>query len=290
MKKISIIGANSFLARNFIQYCKNNGLLYNFYLYDRKRIIDLKDSMVVDFNDLNSINSINYDVDVIIVFVGRTGVLSSINDYSNYISVNELLFLNLFTVYINKKSNAKIIYPSSRLMYKSNECSKISEESQIECKSVYAITKFASENYLKVFGNLYGLKYNILRICSTFSTLIENNGNYGTFEILENQAINKGEIVLFGDGNQKKTFTHLNDICLAFNKLIETKETLYSDYNLGGQELTMNEVAEYIAKKHNVGIKHIDWPKDYYAVDGGTVVFDSTRFDTEFNMEYQKIV
>ena len=290
MKTISIIGSNSFLAKNFIQYCTDEKLDYKLKLYEQKKACNDKTTNIIDFDDLNSIGKIDFNVDIIMIFIGKTGVLQDIQNYIEYIHVNEVIFLNILSTYVLKKSNAKIIYPSSRLIFKSNNYGKVFEDSEIECKSVYAVTKWASENYLKVFANLYDIKYNILRICTTFGTLIESKGTYGTFEMLVRQAIDNKEIVLFGDGKQVKTFTHLEDICLAFKKLIDAKETIYKDYNLGGQQLSMLDMASYISKKYDVNIKFIEWPKNYKLVDGGSVVFDSSRFDNEFHMQYKVIL
>ena len=57
-----------------------------------------------------------------------------------------------------------------------------------------------------------------------------------------------------------------------------------------GQELQLINIAESIAKDYNVDVNHEEWPYIYQKVDGGSVVFDSTRFDSEFFMEYENLM
>ena len=292
MKRIAIIGAGSFLARNFIKYCIDNKKNYTFELYDHVNRKDFPQFpfKIIDFKELKSIKTINFNVDIIMIFIGKTGTTNGFDLYQQFIEVNEIMLLSLLQVYNEANSKACIIYPSSRLIFKSNEKEKIREDSPKECKSIYAITKLAAEEYLHLYHDVYGLPYIILRICTPIGSLLEDFGNYGTFEIFKNQALERKEITVFGDGKQKKTFTSMNDICKAFSLIIDKGVTEFADYNLGGQELQLIDIAKTIAKEYNVKIKHIVWPTIYKKVDGGSVVFDSTRFDNEFSMEYEKLI
>lgn len=292
MKRISIIGSGSFLARNFITFCIAQKKDYTFELYD---YVDRNDfpqftSKTIDFNDKESVKQIDFDVDAVMIFIGKTGTINGFEIYKQFIDVNEVMLLNLLRAYKEASSNALIIYPSSRLIYKSNEKEKIAENAPKECKSVYAVTKLAAERYLHLYKEVYGVKYVILRICTPIGSLLDDFGNYGTFEIFKNQALEKKLITIFGDGKQKKTFTSMKDICKAFSLIIDKGYTNFYDYNLGGQELQLINIAESIAKEYNVDVNHVEWPDIYQKVDGGSVVFDSTRFDSEFLMEYENLM
>ena len=292
MKRIAIIGAGSFLARNFITYCIKNHRNYKFELYDH---VERKDFLQfpfkrIDFKDFYSVSTINFDVDSVMIFVGKTGTINGFHDYQQFVEANEILLLNILRAYVESKTNALIIYPSTRLIFKSDEKQKISEDSPHEFKSIYAITKYAAENYLKLYSEIYDFSYVIIRICTPIGTLLKDFGSYGTFEIFKKQALDNKEVTVFGDGKQKKTFTIMSDICKAFSLIIDKGETEYREYNLGGQELQLIDIAKSIASEYHVGIKHIEWPELNKKVDGGSVVFDSSRFDKEFGMNYVKLL
>lgn len=288
MKKVAIIGSESFLARNFIEYCRINKLQYSFDLYDycERSQSNYRKYTQIDFLDDNSIDNIDFSVDAVLVFTGKTGTTEGLEKYKEFIIVNEIMMLNILHAIIKSEYKPHIIYPSTRLLYKSNEKEKITENSLFQCKSIYACTKRSAEEYLSIYKSVYGINYTILRICTPIGTLISDFGNYGTFETFKNQAIKNGKITVFGDGKQKKTFTQIKDICRAFTLLVDKQIPQHEDYNLGGQELSLLDIATHIAKEYNVRVDHIDWPEVYKKVDGGSVVFDSSRFDQEFNMSY----
>lgn len=292
MKRIAVIGSGSFLARNFIKHSVDNGLDYQFELYDYCEQDDCPQFHFnkIDFSDPEDVKRIDFSVDVIMIFIGKTGTAVGFDNFKAFIEVNEIMLLNILTAYVELKSKARIIYPSSRLVFKSNESKLIDEDGERECKSVYAITKQAAEEYLTVYADAFGAEIVILRICTPIGTLLHDFGHYGTFEIFKNQALQNKEITVFGDGSQRKTFTWMNDICRAFTKIIEKESILFRDYNLGGQALSLLQIAEKIAKEYHVDIKHVPWPEIYLKVDGGSVVFDSARFDGEFGMTYSDII
>lgn len=293
MKRITIIGSESFLARNYIKYIIENKQSeeYRLFLYD---LVDKTNNSVgeyhqVDFRKKEDISEMNYDVDCIFIFAGLTGTVKGFENFTQYISANEILLLNILDVYRKKGSTARIIYPSTRLIYKSNYETKVSETDEIELRSVYAVTKYAAEQYLKIYHDTYGIDYVVLRICTPIGSIIDSYGNYGTYEIFKNQAIREHAITVYGDGKQKKTFTHIEDICKAFDILVTSDSLNYSEYNLGGQELCLLDIVKKITDEYNVPIKFVDWPEIDKKVDGGSIVFDSSRFDDEFSFSYKDV-
>lgn len=294
MKHIAIIGSESFLARNFIKYISQKYKIYErmLFLYDCVEKTNNHEYSYnqINFDDLESVRKINFDVDFVMIFIGKTGVTRGFEDYEQFIKVNEILLLNILRVYVETQSRSVIIYPSSRLLFKSNEDNLVNEMSELKMRSIYAVTKYAAEKYLEIYRDVYNVRFVILRICTPIGTLLEDFGNYGTFEIFKNQAEKEGKIRLFGNGEQRKTFTHILDVCKAFDLIIEKGNVDWDNYNLGGKALALWDIVQNIANKNGVPIEKIEWPELYYKVDGGTVVFDSSRFDKEFGMEYRDVL
>lgn len=289
MKKISVIGSNSFIAQNLITYLNQYPDSYELFLYDRNENENVKNYTRVDFRELKEVNKIRFDVDIVFIFIGRTGGVQGFNEYSSFIEINEVYFLNILKCYIEQENRPRIIYPGTRLIFEDSE-ELIKETSALRPKSVYAVTKLACENYFKIYKDAFGLDYVVLRICTPYGTLIKSKGSYGTFEIFWNQALKDKKITVFGDGNQRKTYTQMIDICEAFRRLIEADNVKYESYNLGGQALSINNVVSEIAKESDAEIVHVPWPEIYKAADGGSVVFDSERFDSEFGMTYHTVI
>lgn len=283
--KIEIMGSNSFLARNFIQYIFLNNLKCELVLYDiaekQLRLQCNSTSNIeyrqIDLENKKDLEKISFDSDAFFIFTGKTGTVKGFESYEEFIKVNEIYLLHLLTEYVKRKSKSKIIYPSTRLVYKENKQHKIKENAEKKMKSVYAITKYAAEKYLELFHDVFEIEYCIFRICTPYGTLLEDAGNYGTFEFFTNQAKKGKNISVFGDGEIRKTYTHIKNICEIFWKSIFCKGCANDTYNIGGNVKSLVEIAEEIANQYDVGIKYVSWPEINEKVDGGTTMLDSKK-------------
>ena len=63
-------------------------------------------------------SKLDFACDIVYMFVGRTGTTQGFEEYDNFIDVNERALLNVLTAMKEQKSKAKIIFPSTRLVYK----------------------------------------------------------------------------------------------------------------------------------------------------------------------------
>ena len=92
MKSVTIIGANSYIARNLIQNVKNEALDIRLFLYDREDVHKdgCNDYAPVNILDESSVAGINFDVDAVILFAGKTGTYAGFDEPEAFVEVNEL--------------------------------------------------------------------------------------------------------------------------------------------------------------------------------------------------------
>ena len=76
-------------------------------------------------------------------------------------------------------------------------------------------------------------------------------GDYGmVLPIFVQKALANDPIPIFGDGSQKRSFTHVDDACRAIIKLMETKNALGKVFNVGNEnEITIEELAQLVISK-----------------------------------------
>lgn len=284
--KITIIGSNSFIARNYIYTLIKEGN-HEIFCYDRES--DQKDFKLnytsIDISKKTDIEKINYDVDVIYYFVAITGTHDGFENPSLYIKINEIALVEFISTYIEKKSKAKIVYPSTRLVYDGSN-QPLKEDANKKFKTIYAINKYAAEEYLKIYANSYNISFVILRICVPFGSLIPNASSYGTLEFMLNKAKNSENITLYGDGDIKRTFIHISDLCEVFKRCANIKD-INPIYNVGGWTYSLNEVATLIAGLYNVEVDYMEWPEKALMIETGDTMFDSTALDNSIDMEYK---
>ena len=289
--RIIIIGANSYIARNFIYYLyhKYKDIL-DILLYDKdiKHLDNYSSYHSINLLDKQSLEKINFNCDFIYLFSGITGTMQGFSEYELFVKLNELGLLNVLDYMRHKKSKAVLIFPSTRLVYKGVLNKKLDEDATKEFKSIYAINKFACEQYLKLFQSLYDINYTIFRICVPYGSLISRNKSYGTISNFLEKASNGDNIIIYGDGQQKRTFIYIGDLCEALYEGAISGKCNNDVFNIGGADcMSIYDAALGIAKLFKVNVRSSQWPADALSIETGDTIFCSRKFDSKIMMEYK---
>lgn len=281
MKKIAVLGANGYIARNLVYVLKNEYPDFKLKLYgcEPDSVDNVPDYYVVDMTDKEAVKSIDLSCDIIFMFVGRTGSANGFESYDSFIDINERTLLNLLAEYRRQNSKARIVFPSTRLVYK-GKTGILREDSEKEFKTIYAINKYACEQYLKQFNNVYNVSYSIFRICVPYGSLIPGASSYGTAEFMLNKASKGENITLYGDGSARRTLTYIGDLCKSIIEGALTDKCLNDVFNIGGEDYSLKEMADLIAKKYGVDVEYIPWPDVALKIESGDTVFDSEKLDS----------
>jgi len=274
-KKIAIIGAYGFIGKHITHYLKSNGYI-NVDCYDVVEESDLPNYHKVDLTDNESVSYINLDVDFIFMFAGLTGTYAGFDAYNKYVAINELGLLNLLNAIRNSQYRPKIIFPSTRLVYKGKD-EPLKEDEEKECKTIYAANKIACEGYLKAYHDSFDIPYTIFRICIPYGNLLSTDYSFGTVGFFIKQAMAGKDITLYGGGLIKRTFTHMEDLCHQIIEGAFKPESNGEIYNIGGEMLTLHDAAEIIAKKYGVNVTAVPWPERDLRIESNHTYFDDTK-------------
>ena len=287
--KAFIFGGNGYLGKHLAFYLFNNN--YDVTVFDIGEIFceNFKIKYVkFNINDTNSIKNLIFDCDLLFSFIGLTGTEISFSNYKQFIDVNEIGLLNLLDHLKTLEHKPKIIFPSTRLVYKGKIGIDLTESSEKEFKTIYASSKYNGELYLNMYHNLYNINYTIFRICIPYGNIFNNKFSYGTIGFfLESAKVNQ-KITLFGDGHLKRTFTHVLDICDQILKVSIMNESDLECYNIHGETFSLYEIAKLIAIQMNSEIENLDWPTNSLKLESGDTIFDSTKIRIlyPFNLKY----
>lgn len=287
MRKVVIIGANSYIARNIYYVLKREWTDILIKLYDRAdaQVDGASYYKRIDILSAESVKNIDFDCDVIYMFAGKTGSANGFDEFNTFIDINEKALLNVLNEYRHQKSRAKIIFPSTRLVYKGKKGPQ-KEDAEKEFKTIYAINKFACEQYLEQYNRVYDVRYCIFRICIPYGTLIPNASSYGTAEFMISKASKGDSISLYGDGSVRRTLTYMGDLCKVLIKGAFSDNCLNDVFNIGGEDYSLKEMAILIAKKHRVGIDYVSWPDVALKIESGNTVFDDSKLQKACPVQY----
>ncbi len=289
-----VLGANGFLGQNLCYWLVKSN--YKVLAVGRREKFageSFLPSSTVSYVKANL--SVEQDVsalplqsaDAIFMMAGQTGTSQGFSAYENYVTSNEIALLHLLSVHQKQHARARIVFPSSRLVYKGQRQMFLKEESEKEAKTVYAANKIACENYLAAWANAYDTPYTILRICVPYGQLIPGDYSYGTLGFMLRQATENGVINLYGDGSSARTFSHVEDICRVMGAIAVEEKTNRETYNLGSNDnLTLLELANAISNKFNAKVKLNDWPPLDKAIESGDTIFDDKKLQNVLSYSY----
>lgn len=270
--KAAVIGANGYIGRHISYYLRLQG--HHVSCYD----VSGPDCMIVDLTDRLSIKKIDLDVDTIYMFAGLTGTYAGFDKYEKYVNINEITLLNLLDAIRLSPFRPRIVFPSSRLVYKGVEYA-IKEDDEKETKTIYAVNKLACEGYLYAYSNSFEIPFTIVRICVPFGNLMGNDYSFGTLGFMIHLAQTKKEITLYGTGKVRRTFTSMGDLCKQIVNIAASSEGINNVYNIGGVTYSLVDVADVVAQRYGAKISFVDYPTRDFLIESGSTFFDSSKIE-----------
>jgi UDP-glucose 4-epimerase len=109
----------------------------------------------------------------------------------------------------------KIIYASSCAVYgEVGDCS-ISESFPIHPVSFYGLSKYTPEAYIRLFHELFGLSYTIVRYSNVYGPRQTSSGEGGVISIFSEKLLRGESPSIFGTGEQTRDFIYVKDVAAA---------------------------------------------------------------------------
>ena len=210
------------------------------------------------------------------MFAGLTGTFAGFDSYEKYFKINELGLLNLLDAIRKSEFRPKVVFPSTRLVYKGSD-KPIKENDEKETKTLYAVNKLACEGILYAYKQSFDIPYTIVRICIPYGNLLSTDYSFGTVGFFIRQAKAGNAIPLYGSGYIKRTFTHIEDLCYQVVNVAMKEESNGEIYNIGGQKLSLREVAEFIAQKFGSKVVTVEWPERDLRIESDNTYFDDSK-------------
>lgn len=283
--KVAIIGSKGYIGRNLCSFLRLKGI--EPMCYDVLEG-DEDNYMKVDLTDKESVKKIDLNVDYFFFFTGLTGTYVGFDKYNQYCQINEMTLLNLLDEIRLSPYRPKIVFPSSRLVYKGQD-KALCEDDEKEAKTIYAANKIACEYYLQAYNKSFDIPYTIFRICVPFGNLIGDDYSFGTIGFFI-KAAKTGRIKLYGNGTVKRTFTEIGDLCAQIYKASLLEESNCQTYNIGGVTYSLFEAASIVAQYYGAQVEGVAWPEKDLRIESGSTVFDSTKIELLIgHIEYKSI-
>ena len=191
----------------------------------------------VDLSEVSNYDKFMDSADVIFHIGALARIQPSLTDPSPCIKNNFMSTLNVLDY--AREHNSQVIYAGSSTRHHGIY------------KSPYAWSKLAGENLCELYSNLYDLNTSICRFYNVYGKYHIHTGDYATvLAIFERQFINNEPITITNKGEQRRDFTHVDDIVDALVRCIG-KDFRAEDFELGrGVNFSINEIADCFGEDH----------------------------------------
>ena len=159
----------------------------------------------------------------------------------------------------------KFIFASSSEVYGEPDSNPITEKNSTKGKTIYGISKIIGEEYCKAYKQKYNLNYTILRFFNTYGP---NQDEKFVITNFIKAALENKYLIINGFGNQKRSYTYVEDSAIATVMAAFSKKTNQKIYNVGNgnEPITLTELAVKISKKLRKKVK-IKYKKNFLGSD-----------------------
>ncbi len=183
------------------------------------------------------------DVDAVFHLSAQAGVRASWGkSFDTYIRDNILATQRLLEFYKDRDLK-KFVYSSTSSVYGDAEL-PVREDRPVRPISPYGVSKLAAENLCYLYWKNHGLPTVSLRYFTVYGPRQRPDMGINRFT----NAILKGEtITIFGDGEQTRDFTYVDDVVRA-NYLAATSDVSGEVFNIAaGSSISVNDLISLIA-------------------------------------------
>ena len=255
------------------------GLLYN--------VAGIEDRLTVNISDVRDEHSLRYlvrDQDVLFNLAGQTSHLDSMTDPYTDLEINARSQLSILEACRYENPGVTVVFASTRQLYGRPRQLPVDESHPIAPVDVNGINKAAGEWYHLLYGDVYGIRTSVLRLTNTYGPRMRVRDSRQTFlGIWIRHALADEEILIYGDGSQRRDLTYVDDAIAAFLLAATREEAAGRVYNLGGDgHVSLLELGETLTRIAGSGrIRLIPFPEDRKAIDIGDFYADYSAIESE---------
>ena len=208
------------------------------------------------------------DVEVVAHLAAETGTGQSMYEIAHYNEINTQATALLFDILANQKNRkvARVVLTSSRSIYGegaylASDGARVfpgartaavatAETDPPNPASIYAATKYAQEDIVRIGCEAFGIGYAILRLQNVYGEGQSLNNPYTGILSIFSTRIRRGlDLPLFEDAAESRDFVHVDDVAESLLRAITRERAPNTVINVGsGRPTSVRDVAEGLAR------------------------------------------
>ena len=227
-------------------------MLDNFATGRRENLLDLIGSIELVEGDVQSYERASAavrGVDVVFHQAALPSVPRSVQDPLTSNATNVTGTLNVLLA-ARDEGVRRVVFASSSSVYGANPELPKREDMATLPIAPYAVAKLAGESYCRSFTHVFGLETVALRYFNVFGPRQDPLSQYAA--VVPNfitAALDGSQPVVFGDGEQSRDFTYIDNVVEANVRAMDADEVAGATFNVAaGERTSLNRLIELIAE------------------------------------------
>ena len=299
-KKILITGGLGFIGSNLAHKCVELGAKVTIFDYLDPRsggniynIEGIRESVELAFHDILNFDQVSEfisDKDIIFNCASSTSHSFSMREPWIDLDVNSKGVINLLEAVRRFNPNVKFVHLGT-----STQLGKLhyepSDENHPEFpRDIYSANKSVSEKYVLIYCQAHNLKGTVVRLSNVFGPRASIHSPEFTFNnYFIGLALQGKAITVFGEGEQKRNVTYIDD---AINALVlasqEDKTNGEVVFAVSDEHLSVAEIAQLTVKHMGGGqVAFVDWPQGRKNIDIGDAIISNKKIKSILNWSPQ---
>lgn len=194
---------------------------------------------------------------------------------------NVLGTINLLRASVQHHVKRLVFASSGGTVYGQPQTIPISEDHPTEPMCSYGITKLMIEKYLRLYRQLHGLDYTVLRIANPYGKYQKLTGDQGAAGIFLARVSQGQTITIWGDGSVLRDYVYVEDVADAFTRAL-THTSADRVFNIGsGVGTSLRDLLHKIERVTGIAARVEFLPAR--TVDVSANILDSTRANKSLN-------
>jgi UDP-glucose 4-epimerase len=201
-----------------------------------------------DIRDFDLLEKIMRDVDVVFHLAAQIHVDRSIVEPKLTHDINVLGTQNILEV-ARMYDVKKVIHASTSEVYGSTIYAPMDEKHPLNAPHPYGASKIAADRMCYAYIQTYGMNVCVIRPFNLYGPRQKDTGYGGVISIFTRRILSGIPPIIYGDGQQTRDYTYVDDIIRAYDLILKYKKPLTEPINFGtGQEIKIIDLANMIIK------------------------------------------
>lgn len=263
MKRAIVTGGAGFIGSHLAEFLIQNG--FEVHIIDdlsAGKINNIPASAITYTHNICSDEAKQLICDLLPEYIfhlaAQADVTRSIIDPQYDADVNVLGTINMLEAAREAKVK-KFIFSSTSAVYGSLQKQPITEDDPALPISYYGLSKWAAEQYIRLYAELYELPYTILRYGNVYGPRQTSKGEGGVIAVFMEKVKAGSSLNIHGDGEQTRDFIFVQDIVRA--NFAAIKKAQNETINIStGRPVSINKLIEKLQHIHIDNLRTVRTP------------------------------